>query len=87
MIPEALERELGRLVPGWPDAQLCVALSGGVDSATLLHACHRIRTRLPAVSLRAIHVAHGLQPDAADWPASCAALCARFEVPFEAIEL
>jgi tRNA(Ile)-lysidine synthase len=87
IIPEALERELGRLVPGWPDAQLCVALSGGVDSATLLHACQEIRTRLPAVSLRAIHVAHGLQPDAADWPASCAALCARFEVPFEAIEL
>jgi tRNA(Ile)-lysidine synthase len=87
MIPESVERELGRLIPGWPDARLCVALSGGVDSAALLQACHRIRARQPAVSLRAIHVAHGLQPAAADWPAICAALCARRDVPFETIDL
>ncbi len=86
-IPESVERELGRLIPGWPDARLCVALSGGVDSAALLQACHRIRARQPAVSLCALHVAHGLQPAAADWPAICAALCARLDVPFEIIEL
>jgi tRNA(Ile)-lysidine synthase len=86
-VPESVERELSRLIPGWPEARLCVALSGGVDSAALLHACHRIRARQPAVSLRAIHVAHGLQPAAADWPAICAALCASLEVPFETIEL
>lgn len=87
MIPESVERELGRLIPGWPQARLCIALSGGVDSAALLQACHGIRARLPAVKLRAIHVAHGLQPTAAHWPAICAALCASLEVPFETIEL
>ncbi|MDP9199589.1 MAG: tRNA lysidine(34) synthetase TilS, partial [Pseudomonadota bacterium] len=87
VIPELLERELSRLIPGWPAARLGIALSGGVDSSALLHACHRIRLRQPAVSLRALHVAHGLQPAAADWPAICAALCASLEVPFETIEL
>lgn len=87
LIPELLERELSRLIPGWPDARLCIALSGGVDSTALLHACHRLRLRQPAVSLRALHVAHGLQPAAAGWPATCAALCADLGVPFETIEL
>ncbi|MEX2150830.1 MAG: tRNA lysidine(34) synthetase TilS [Steroidobacteraceae bacterium] len=86
-IPELLERELSRQIPGWPAARLCVALSGGVDSAALLHACHRIRTGQPTIGLRAIHVAHGLQPAAADWPATCAAFCASLEVSFETIEL
>jgi tRNA(Ile)-lysidine synthase len=87
VIPERVERQLSRLIPGWPDARLCVALSGGVDSAALLQACHGIRARQPAVTLRAIHVSHGLQPTAADWPAICAALCTRLDVPFETIDL
>ena len=87
MVPESVERELSRLIPGWPEARLCIALSGGVDSAVLLQACHGIRARQPAVTLRAIHVAHGLQPAAADWPAICAALCAGLDVPFESVEL
>ena len=87
LIPELLEQELSRLIPGWPNARLGIALSGGIDSTALLHACHRIRMRQPAMSLRALHVAHGLQPAAAGWPAICAALCASLDVPFEAIEL
>jgi tRNA(Ile)-lysidine synthase len=87
MVAQAVERELARLVPGWPEARLCVALSGGVDSAALLHACHRIRATQPGVRLRAIHVSHGLQPAAAEWPALCAALCRTLGVPLETIAL
>ncbi len=82
-----VERALARLLPGWPVARLCLALSGGVDSAALLHACDRIRARQPSVQLRAIHVNHGLQPAAPQWTKHCLALCARLGVPFEAVEL
>ncbi len=53
---------------------LCVALSGGRDSVTLLHYAHHFaqQHRLP---LRAIHVHHGLHPAAAEWAQQCRALC------------
>lgn len=82
-----VERALARLLPGWPQARLCVAFSGGVDSAALLHVCERLRARAPALGLRAIHVNHGLQPEAVQWAEHCRARCARHGVPFEAIEL
>lgn len=59
---------------------LCVALSGGLDSTVLLEALSRIRDRLPAGGLRAIHVHHGLHPDADAWARHCEALCARLGV-------
>src|SRR5262249_48737179 len=37
--------------------------------------------------LSALHVNHGLQPDAARWAEFCASLCAAREVPFTAIAL
>ncbi|MGB5131705.1 MAG: tRNA lysidine(34) synthetase TilS, partial [Steroidobacteraceae bacterium] len=83
----AVERELARLIPGWPRARLCIALSGGVDSVALLHACRRVSGTQPAVQLRAIHVHHGLQPASGEWSTQCAALCARLDVPFETVEL
>lgn len=56
-----------RDAPGW-----CVALSGGLDSTVLLHALASMSDR-PA--LRAVHVHHGLQACAAQWPAHCQRLC------------
>jgi tRNA(Ile)-lysidine synthase len=87
-VPAAVERELGRLIPAWPDAaRLCVALSGGVDSVALLAACARLRMRHPAVRLRAIHVHHGLQPEADDWQRRCEDLCLRLDVSLEIVRL
>ncbi|NGX16779.1 tRNA lysidine(34) synthetase TilS [Wenzhouxiangella sp. XN24] len=59
---------------------LCVALSGGLDSTVLLEALCRVRDRLPADGLRAIHVHHGLHADADAWTRHCEALCARLGV-------
>jgi tRNA(Ile)-lysidine synthase len=70
---EWLARRLAALVP--PDAPLCVALSGGVDSVALLAALAGHER------LRALHVNHGLHQNARRWSAHCRALCARLEVP------
>src|SRR5215208_4486186 len=82
-----VERALARLLPDWPEARLCVALSGGVDSAALVHACHGLTAGNPSISLRAIHVDHGLQPEAPRWSAHCSALCKSLAIPFESVQL
>jgi len=57
-------------------ASLAVGLSGGVDSVVLLH---RIRQDFPFVT--AIHVHHGLSPNADAWAQFCSKLCRRWSVP------
>ena len=46
-----------------PDAPLCVAYSGGLDSTVLLHAL-AARARSRGQRVRAWHVHHGLHPNA-----------------------
>jgi tRNA(Ile)-lysidine synthase len=58
-----------------PRAEIAVGLSGGVDSVVLLH---QLREHHP---VSAIHVHHGLSPNADAWTAFCGALCARLAVP------
>jgi len=65
---------LHRLQQFPPPAGYQVAFSGGMDSHVLLHAMAGLRDRLP-VSVGAVHVNHGLQPEAARWDARCAAVC------------
>ncbi|HEV3009534.1 MAG TPA: tRNA lysidine(34) synthetase TilS [Burkholderiales bacterium] len=55
--------------------RIAVALSGGVDSVVLLHTLRRV----PGV--RAVHVHHGLSPNADAWAAFCRRLCKRLGVP------
>ena len=61
-----------------PRAEIAVGLSGGVDSVVLLH-----QLRQHPVRLRAIHVHHGLSPNADAWAAFCTKLCKRWKVPLE----
>ena len=63
-------------------ATLGVALSGGLDSVVLLHALSVLRTEteLP-FALQAIHVHHGLSPNAEGWAQFCAELCEKLAVP------
>jgi tRNA(Ile)-lysidine synthase len=60
--------------------RVVVGLSGGVDSVVLLHV---LRALAPEFGFRlaALHVNHGLSPDAARWSRFCASLCRRWHVP------
>jgi tRNA(Ile)-lysidine synthase len=86
-LPDVLACSLARLVPAYPDAALCVALSGGVDSVALLAAAQALALDQPRLRLRAIHVDHGLQAESRNWSRFCSDLCRRLQVPLLAIEL
>lgn len=74
----AVRQALAGRVP--PQARLCVGLSGGLDSTVLLHLLHRIQPEWGFV-LSAVHVHHGLAPQADTWALFCQDLCARLGVP------
>src|SRR6185369_8501083 len=60
-----------------PSAKVAVGLSGGVDSVVLLH----LLGGNPELQLQAIHVHHGLSPNADSWTVFCRQLCKRLAVP------
>ena len=61
-------------------ARIVVALSGGRDSTALLDALSLLRPEL-GIALSALHVHHGLSPNADAWAAFCADQCATRNVP------
>jgi len=61
-----------------PEDHLCVALSGGVDSLVLLRVIASAGWR----QLSAIHVHHGLSPNADHWAQYCEKVCASLTIPF-----
>ncbi|HQU15127.1 MAG: tRNA lysidine(34) synthetase TilS [Chromatiales bacterium 21-64-14] len=82
--PHALLRALA----GFPPARgHWVAYSGGLDSLVLLHALATGPARGAVAGLRAVHVNHGLQPDAAAWEMHGRAVCAALGVPFRALSV
>ncbi len=60
--------------------RIVVGLSGGVDSVVLLDVLQRLAGPL-RFTLTAIHVNHGLSPNAARWVAFCRELCRRCAIP------
>ncbi len=56
---------------------VAVAFSGGTDSLALLHATAHAAAAL-GLQVVALHVHHGLMPQADDWARSAARLCARW---------
>lgn len=74
-LPE-LQRRVAAFLGSLPakPKRLCIGLSGGLDSVVLLHLLAGLRERL-GFELRAVHVHHGLSPNAdswADFARSCA---------------
>ncbi|MEO8740494.1 MAG: tRNA lysidine(34) synthetase TilS [Casimicrobiaceae bacterium] len=69
-----------------PGAQVAVALSGGIDSMALLDALAIAATRHD-FALSAIHVNHGLSPNARAWSLFCAEQCAARALPLVVHEL
>lgn len=58
-----------------------VAYSGGLDSHVLLHTMVALSGKLPGGELRAVHVDHGLNPDAQAWSRHCRRVCDNLGVP------
>ena len=81
-----LAARLAALLPDYPDVSLCVALSGGVDSVALLAAAAQL-PKAKVRALRAIHVHHGLHPNADSWTRHCRKLAAQFDVPLEVVRV
>ncbi|MDH4259408.1 MAG: tRNA lysidine(34) synthetase TilS [Gammaproteobacteria bacterium] len=85
--PERLAAALLALEPGWRSSGFCVALSGGLDSSVLLHALASLRADNPGLNVRAVHVNHGLQSEAAAWVRACEALCRSSELELQVLHL
>jgi len=64
-----------------------LAYSGGLDSHVLLHALHGLIARQPGFSLGAVHVHHGLRPEADQWAEHCAAVCAALDIPCQVLHV
>lgn len=62
--------------------QYWIALSGGLDSQVLLYAMATLRHELPGTSLHAIHIDHRIQPESAEWAASCAVVCQQLNIDY-----
>ncbi|MGH8198754.1 MAG: tRNA lysidine(34) synthetase TilS, partial [Steroidobacteraceae bacterium] len=77
--PDWLSERLKHLLPGFPDVAICVALSGGVDSTALLAGL--AETHPHGLRLRAVHVNHGIHPNAPRWAAHCRKLARQLGVP------
>lgn len=75
---ESLSEQLAGYPPG---SRFAVACSGGLDSIVLLHAAHAALRHREAGALRAIHIQHGLSPNADDWEAHCRRVCAALGIP------
>ncbi len=67
-----------------PAGPVCVAYSGGLDSSVLLHL---LASTAGASSLRALHVHHGLNPQADAWAEHCAFTCATLGVPLTVVRV
>ncbi len=83
-----LYHQLCSLSAQQPVSGFCVAFSGGLDSTVLLAACARVLQRDATTSLgplRAIHINHGLQPEASAWVTHCQRVCAELTVPCDVL--
>ena len=88
VIDAALSRFLeARVTSESSSFSLCVALSGGRDSVVLLHALHRLSTGRIPLTLSAVHVHHGISPNADRWAEFCAELCRACAVPLDVVRV
>lgn len=68
------------------EGHLLVALSGGLDSCVLLHLLATLPEN-PGIRLSAMHVHHGLSPQADEWAEHCQRLCASHAIPLQVVHV
>ncbi len=89
-VDAAVRATLRETLSGQPadrPSQVNVALSGGRDSVTLLHACIAARDAGVPIILGATHVHHGLSSNADAWADFCHTLCAARRVPCTVVKV
>lgn len=69
-----------------PRSKLIAALSGGLDSLVLLDVLDSLKAGLD-FELSALHVNHGLSPNANEWEKFCREVCSSRAIPFEAVNI
>lgn len=69
-----------------PSSVLWVGFSGGLDSTVLLH---RLKNdpHYSSYTLKAIHIHHGLQPQADAWTMHCQTICDQWNLPLQVIQV
>lgn len=70
-----------------PDAAVCVAFSGGLDSTVLLHSFARLAAEPDSYRVRAVHIDHGLHSDSALWRDHCEREARALQVEFKSIRV
>jgi len=65
---------------------LLIGFSGGLDSSVLLHLVAH-EPALRARNISALHIHHGLHPDADHWQQHCREVCAHWQVPLRCIRV
>ncbi|MEP4891466.1 MAG: tRNA lysidine(34) synthetase TilS [Aliiglaciecola sp.] len=63
--------------------QIVIAYSGGVDSHLLLVTVAELVSKYPAHHYLAVHVNHGLSPNADQWQKHCQQVCAELNIQFK----
>nr|WP_297347899.1 tRNA lysidine(34) synthetase TilS [uncultured Glaciecola sp.] len=78
-----LVKSIQSCVPPHCDS-VAIALSGGVDSVVMLHACLALRAQTQSsFNVNVIHIHHGLSPNADNWLLFCQQLCEQFTLSFQ----
>ncbi|OGT06953.1 MAG: tRNA lysidine(34) synthetase TilS [Gammaproteobacteria bacterium GWE2_37_16] len=62
------------------DKKVFLAYSGGLDSKVLLHALVILKIKNPELQISAIHINHGLSPNADQWAKNCLGTCRKFGI-------
>lgn len=79
--------QIADAVKSWLDSgpgEVVVAYSGGLDSHVLLHCVAQLKPAFAQHKYRAIHVHHGLSPNADHWLTRCQAVCHDLDIEFSA---
>ncbi|WP_233116243.1 tRNA lysidine(34) synthetase TilS [Aggregatibacter actinomycetemcomitans] len=79
MLLEQFSQQLQRHAPN--QTQFLIGFSGGLDSTALLTLFAKYRENRPHFQLRAIHIHHGLSPNADAWTAHCQQICRQLNIP------